>query len=310
MQKSVHKQSLPDIKKGSGKSPGNKFETSEQFHPLPTFQNGGAQFASKHATEKGFHVQIRPKRRLLLCATKKGKQEICAFPVGSVPSLCLCFGLGPAPLIFTKILKIPISLLRRLQIRVIIYLDDMLLMSQTEEELLISRDTVIFLLTHLGFVINLKKSMLNPVQKIEFLGLEIDSVAMKLSLPQRKVEKIVQMSQNALNNFEGIDPVDWEVDFNNTGNLASQTPDPIFATDADKSPKEKSCIQVSDYSGSASRGRAVMVDDKHENVQWDASINSSTRYKNIFGCIQAMLGEHFREFPQGGNGLIQRKCGT
>ena len=104
---------------------------------------------------------------------------------------------------------------------VIIYFDDMLLMSQTIEELLISRDTVIFLLTHLGFVINLKKSMLNPVQKIEFLGLEIDSVAMKLSLPQRKVEKIVQMSQNALNNFEGIDPVDWEVDFNNTGNLAS-----------------------------------------------------------------------------------------
>ena len=64
------------------KSPGNKFETSEQFHPLPTFRNGGAQFASKHATGKGFHVQIRPKRCLLLCATKKGKQEICAFPVG------------------------------------------------------------------------------------------------------------------------------------------------------------------------------------------------------------------------------------
>ena len=65
-----------------GELPGNKFETSEQFHPLPTFQNGGAQFASKHATGKGFHVQIRPKRRLLLCATKKGKQEICAFLVG------------------------------------------------------------------------------------------------------------------------------------------------------------------------------------------------------------------------------------
>ena len=83
---------------------------------------------------------------------------------------------------------------------VIIYSDDMLLMSQRIEELLFSRDTVIFLLIHLGFVINLKESMLNPVQKIEFLGLEIDSVAMKLSLPQRKVEEIVQMSQNALNN--------------------------------------------------------------------------------------------------------------
>ena len=64
----------------------------------------------------------------------------------------------------------------------------------------VNQQGLIFLLTHLGFVINLKKSMLNPVQKIEFLGLEIDSVAMKLSLPQRKVEEIVQMSQNALNN--------------------------------------------------------------------------------------------------------------
>ena len=59
---------------------------------------------------------------------------------------------------------------------------------------------MIFLPTHLGFVINLKKSMLNSVQKIEFLDLEIDAVAMRLSLPPRKVEEVVQISQNALNN--------------------------------------------------------------------------------------------------------------
>ena len=112
LQKSVHKQSLSDIKKGWGNRSviNEKSEISEQFHPLPTFQNGGAQFASKHATEKGFHVQIRPKRRLLLCATKKGKQEICAFPVGRdtlrVP--VSLFRATSAPLIFPKILKIPI----------------------------------------------------------------------------------------------------------------------------------------------------------------------------------------------------------
>ena len=256
-------------------------------------------------------MQIRPKRHLLRCATKKGKQEICAFPVGR-DTLRVPLSLFRAGSSITDIYKNSKNthfitkkatdqgnnLFRRHAIDV------------TNNRGIVNQQGLIFLLTHLGFVINLKKSMLDPVQKMGFLGLEIDSVARKLSLPQRKVEKIVQMSQNALNNFEGIDPVDWEVDFNNTGNLASQTPDPIFATDADKSPKEKSCIRVFDYSGSASRGRAVMVDDKHENVQWDASINSSTRYKNIFGCIQAMLGEHFREFPQGGNGLIQRKCGT
>ena len=36
--------------------------------------------------------------------------------------LCLCFGLGSASLILTKILKVPISLLRSLQILVIIYI--------------------------------------------------------------------------------------------------------------------------------------------------------------------------------------------
>ena len=48
----------------------------------------------------------------------------------------------------------------------------MLLMSQTLEELLMSRDAIIFLPTQLGFVINLKKSVLVPIQQIEFLGLE------------------------------------------------------------------------------------------------------------------------------------------
>ena len=35
---------------------------------------------------------------------------------------CLMFGLGPAPRFFTKILKVPISLLRRLQIKILIYM--------------------------------------------------------------------------------------------------------------------------------------------------------------------------------------------
>ena len=58
--------------------------------------------------------------------------------------LCLCFGLGPAPQVFTKVLKVPISLLLRLNTRIMIYLD-MLLMSQSIERLLVARDTAIFL---------------------------------------------------------------------------------------------------------------------------------------------------------------------
>ena len=79
------------------------------------------------------------------------------------------FGLGPC-LWFTKILKILIFLLRRLQICMVIYLDNMLLISEKLEKLLMGKDTITFPLTQLGYLINLEKSILTPVQQIEFLG--------------------------------------------------------------------------------------------------------------------------------------------
>ena len=72
--------------------------------------------------------------------------------------LCIYFGLGPAPRAFTGLLKVPMSLLRCLMIRAITFLDDLLIFfGNTMEEILVARDSVIFLLQHLGFVINFKK---------------------------------------------------------------------------------------------------------------------------------------------------------
>ena len=70
---------------------------------------------------------------------------------------CLRFGLGPATRIFTKLLKVTIALLRRVNILIMIYLDDMLLMGRPLPEILMARDTLTFLMQHLDFVINLKK---------------------------------------------------------------------------------------------------------------------------------------------------------
>ena len=112
---------------------------------------------------------------------------------GHFPSFSVfVFSLGPGldPLRFTKILKVPISLLRSLQICMVIYLDDMLLISEKPEELLMGKDAITFLLTQLGSVINLKKSIVVPVQQIEFLDLKINYLEIKLFLPQR-VEEIV-----------------------------------------------------------------------------------------------------------------------
>ncbi len=57
---------------------------------------------------------------------------------------CLPFGLAPAPLLFTKLLKPVMPLLRRLGLRMIIYLNDIIVLNQTQEGILRDRDSVLF----------------------------------------------------------------------------------------------------------------------------------------------------------------------
>ena len=109
--------------------------------------------------------------------------------------LCLCFGLGPAPRLFTKLLKVPIALLRRLNVHLIIYLDHSLILVSSQEEAEMARNTLIFIFQHLGFTINFQKSVLQPCHLILFLGIEIDSINLKLPLPKEKMERIVSYCQ-------------------------------------------------------------------------------------------------------------------
>ena len=88
------------------------------------------------------------------------------------------------------------ALLRRIGIRIVIYLDDMLIIGRTREETIALRDTVILLLQCLGFVINQKKAVMAPVQEIEFLRMIVNSKEITISLPQKKFQSIKQMCQD------------------------------------------------------------------------------------------------------------------
>ena len=105
------------------------------------------------------------------------------------------FGLGPGPQIFTKVMKPLVSFLRRLGVRLVIYLDDILVLNQSEVQLLRDLNSLRWLLEHLGFLINWKKSMIIPTQQIEFLGFVINSVNMTISLPIEKIAKIADKCQ-------------------------------------------------------------------------------------------------------------------
>ena len=103
---------------------------------------------------------------------------------------CLPFGLSSAPWVFTKTTRPVVATLRELGLRVIIYIDDILIIANTESLLRDHIMGVVYLLENLGFVLNYPKSQLIPTQEIEFLGFVVNSTTMELKLPGEKVKKI------------------------------------------------------------------------------------------------------------------------
>lgn len=102
----------------------------------------------------------------------------------------LAFGLASAPRVFTKLLHPVVAVLRQAGIRLVIYLDDILVMSSSRAEALKATATLLHLLYGLGFIVNLEKSQLSPRQEIAFLGFEIDSCRMVLRVSADRVRKL------------------------------------------------------------------------------------------------------------------------
>ena len=117
-----------------------------------------------------WHLPIWEEHRKLLRFRWKGT----LFQMKTLP-----FGLAPGPRIFTKVMKIPVALLRRQGVMLVIYLDDMLLVGRSLEEIKRAKDSTIFLLNQLGLTINYKKSILVPSKEMEFLGFVFNTTKMQ-----------------------------------------------------------------------------------------------------------------------------------
>ena len=110
----------------------------------------------------------------------------------------LPFGLATAPRAFTKLMKPALAHLRSKGVRLIAYLDDLLIIGKDKREAEEAYQNAKSLMESLGFVINLEKSQAIGTQKMEFLGFIIDSVSMTFRLPQDKVKDIRQKCRCAL----------------------------------------------------------------------------------------------------------------
>ena len=119
-------------------------------------------------------------------------------PCKSYQFQCLSFGLTSAPRVFSKILKSVVGAFRHMGIRLVIYLDDILVMHQSMEQLTQLTPLICYLFEALGLVINLMKSRLSPQQTLEFLGFQVDTVNLQLIFPAEKLRKIQQLAQHLL----------------------------------------------------------------------------------------------------------------
>ena len=103
-------------------------------------------------------------------------------------------------------------------VRLVICLDDILVMASSKEELSLASDTMIYFLQNLGFLVNVITSVLQPCQTLQFLGMEISSVDMTLNLPIKKIDKRDEREDHAtvpgsfreVSSFhKGTEPVNW-----------------------------------------------------------------------------------------------------
>lgn len=110
----------------------------------------------------------------------------------------LPFGLSSAPYVFTKIMKPVVNILRKRGIKLVVYIDDFLIIADSKEKCQKQADEVISLLTFLGFILNREKSDLIPKNACKFLGMILNSANMTIELPTEKRGKIKKFVSSTL----------------------------------------------------------------------------------------------------------------
>ena len=130
-------------KKEMGESPSIQPKGPEQQYSILALQDGMVVPIKGNLFTRGQNVKDGPGGCILCNSLVSEIQEVCQISVErpSNEFFFLWFGFSPAPLVFAKLLKVPISLLRKLNVRIKIYLDNILLIVSSLEDLLISRDT-------------------------------------------------------------------------------------------------------------------------------------------------------------------------
>ncbi|CAI5473187.1 unnamed protein product [Closterium sp. Yama58-4] len=114
----------------------------------------------------------------------------------------LPFGLATAPFLFTQLIKQLARRWRAQGTRVIPYVDDILFLCSSEKDACTIREAIIRDLRRSGLVINAKNSHLIPIQKLRFLGMELDTQSGRFTIGPERREQLMHTLRVLLTAFE------------------------------------------------------------------------------------------------------------
>ncbi|EYC06130.1 hypothetical protein Y032_0078g1207 [Ancylostoma ceylanicum] len=155
----------------------------EGLHLVPDVVSVGDYCAKIDMTDAYFAVNIQEDFRPFLAFR---------WETDTYQFTCLPFGLATTPYVYTKLMRVVAEKLRSSGIRLISYLDDWAFFSESEAGCKACVNEALRLFGTLGLRVNLDKSVLTPTQRIEFLGLIINTGTGEFEIPPKKLVDIRQ----------------------------------------------------------------------------------------------------------------------
>jgi len=281
-----------------------------------------------------FKMEGLPSLRAGRLVTKKGGLEGCVphgtnssrpsvqpplhCGAGRLPVHLSSLGLACAPWAFTKIMKVVVTLLRSWGIRITIYIDDILIMSESALLAAQHLEVLIHILQCLGFIIKTEKSVMSPTQKLEFLDMMINTNTLLISLPADKVKQIRAESVR-ISNMTALSACLFSY-FLGKLSAAAQAiqPAPLFyrclqrdlqAALADNKPRNGKPLmykpeQVTISSDTSQLGWGASCAENHTGGAW--SVEEQTMHINSLELLAALLA--VKTFLKNASGISVPQC--